>query len=92
VAQLSRISGDATLSSRPQGLTLLNAVPAGRIAPAAPALPALVEQSMKELNEIRQALQAETESFRHVILSTGNGLREAVAMGAQQEVSMCESK
>ena len=43
---------------------------------------------MKDLAEIRQSLQEETEAFRHVVVSTGNGLREAMASAAGDEVSI----
>jgi len=53
---------------------------------AQPTQPPLLEQSIKELAEIRQSLQEETEAFRHVVVSTGNGLRDAMALAADDEV------
>lgn len=47
----------------------------------------LLEQSLKDLAEIRQSLQEETEAFRHVVVSTGNGLREVLSVAAGKEVS-----
>lgn len=46
----------------------------------------LLEQSLRDLAEIRESLQEETEAFRHVVVSTGNGLREALASAAGEEV------
>lgn len=74
-----KISNDSTTISRPQGLTLLNPISGGRSAPSSPAQPVLLETSLRDLAEIRQGLQEETEAFRHVAVSAGNALREALA-------------
>ncbi|ORY28317.1 Afadin and alpha-actinin-binding-domain-containing protein [Naematelia encephala] len=84
-SQLNKIASDASLVSRPQGLILLNPITSGRSHPVAPGQPALLEQSLRELAEIRQSLQEETEAFRHVIVSTANGLKEAIALAAGEE-------
>jgi hypothetical protein len=47
---------------------------------------ALLEQSVKDLAEIRRSLQEETEAFRHVVVSTGNQLREVLAAAEGKEV------
>lgn len=47
----------------------------------------LLEQSLRDLAEIRQGLEEETEAFRHVVVSTGNLLREALAAASGSEVS-----
>ncbi|KAK4687754.1 hypothetical protein P7C73_g2366, partial [Tremellales sp. Uapishka_1] len=52
---------------------------------AGPGQSPLLEQSLRELADIRESLQEETEAFRHVIVSTGNGLREALALAAGEE-------
>ena len=46
-----------------------------------------MEQTIRDLVEIRQSLQEETEAFRHVLVSTGNALREVIAEANGEEVS-----
>ncbi|WWC69229.1 uncharacterized protein I206_103166 [Kwoniella pini CBS 10737] len=67
------------------GLVLLNPIPAGRTQPIASTSSPLLEQTLKELTEIRESLQEETEAFRHVVVSTGNALREALAASQGKE-------
>ena len=50
--------------------------------------PILLEQSVKDLAEIRQGLQEEAEAFRHVVVATSNALREALAAREGQDVSI----
>ncbi|KAL7424248.1 hypothetical protein Q5752_001835 [Cryptotrichosporon argae] len=83
LAQLSRAE-----PSRPplaHGLVVLNPVVGNRLAPVATGQAPLLEQSLKELAEIRAGLQEETDAFRHVIVSTANGLRDALALSRSQE-------
>lgn len=49
---------------------------------------ALLEQSVKDLAEIRRSLQEETEAFRYVVVSTGNQLREVLAAADGNEVRL----
>ena len=46
----------------------------------------LVEQSVKDLAEIRANLQEESDAFRHVAVSTGNALREVLALAHRENV------
>ncbi|KAK8869584.1 hypothetical protein IAR55_000151 [Kwoniella newhampshirensis] len=85
LSQLAKMSSDATVMTRPHGLVLLNPIPAGRIQPVAATQSPLLEQTLRDLSDIRESLQEETEAFRHVVVSTGNGLREALAAAAGQE-------
>ncbi|WRT67356.1 uncharacterized protein IL334_004327 [Kwoniella shivajii] len=66
-------------SSSSSGLILLNPIPAGRIQPIASTASPLLEQTLRDLTDMRESLQEETEAFRHVVVSTGNALREAIA-------------
>ena len=47
----------------------------------------LLEQSLRDLIEIRQSLQEETEAFRHVVVTAGNSMRDALAAHAGEDVS-----
>ena len=48
----------------------------------------LLEMSLRDLADIRESLQEETEAFRHVVLGVGNSLRELVALSYGQEVGL----
>ena len=85
---MAKIINDASLLTRPQGLVLLNPIAGGRTRPVAPPQPILLEQSIKDLAEIRQSLQEEAEAFRHVVVSAGNGMREALAAREGIDVSV----
>lgn len=87
-AQLLRLSNDASLLTRPQGLIMLNPISGSRAHPVAPHQPSLFEQSVRDLEDLRQGLQEETEAFRHVVVSTGNALREALAARDGLEVRL----
>ncbi|WWC60878.1 uncharacterized protein I303_103454 [Kwoniella dejecticola CBS 10117] len=67
------------------GLVLLNPIPAGRLQPIASTSSPLLEQTLKDLTDTRESLQEETEAFRHVVVSTGNALREALAASQGKE-------
>ncbi|WVO20922.1 uncharacterized protein IAS62_002223 [Cryptococcus decagattii] len=84
-AQLAKMGSDPTIANRPQGLILLNPIPAGRMRPVAASQSPLLEQTLRDLSDIRGSLQEETEAFRHVVVSTGNALREALAASRGQE-------
>ncbi|WWD16154.1 hypothetical protein CI109_100579 [Kwoniella shandongensis] len=85
LAQLAKISNDQTIMAKPQGLMLLNPIPSGGIQPVAATQSPLLEQTLRDLSDIRESLQEETEAFRHVVVSTGNGLREALAAAQGQD-------
>ncbi|WVQ78472.1 hypothetical protein IAT38_000558 [Cryptococcus sp. DSM 104549] len=85
LGQLTKANNDSSMAGRSQGLVLLNPIPAGRIQPVAATQSLLLEQTLRELSDIRESLQEETEAFRHVVVSTGNGLREALAAAYGQE-------
>ncbi|WVF71962.1 hypothetical protein IAT40_006772 [Kwoniella sp. CBS 6097] len=70
---------------RSQGLVLLNPIPAGRIQPVAATQSPLLEQTLRDLVDIRESLQEESEAFRHVVVSTANGLMEALAASQGEE-------
>ncbi|TYJ52148.1 hypothetical protein B9479_007245 [Cryptococcus floricola] len=82
LGQLAKV-GD--LGHKPQGLVLLNPIPAGRIQPVAVTQSPLLEQTLRDLTDIQSSLQEETEAFRHVTVTTGNALREALAASMGQE-------
>lgn len=46
----------------------------------------LLEMSLRDLADIRESLQEETEAFRHVVLGVGNSLRELLALSLGHEV------
>ncbi|OXG21666.1 hypothetical protein C366_01349 [Cryptococcus neoformans Tu401-1] len=83
--QLAKIGSDPTIANRPQGFVLLNPIPAGRIQPVAASQSPLLEQTLRDFSDIRASLQEETEAFRHVVVSIGNALREALAASSGQE-------
>ncbi|ORX33782.1 Afadin and alpha-actinin-binding-domain-containing protein [Kockovaella imperatae] len=83
--QLARIAGDPTVPSKPQGLIILNPVTANRSHPIAPAQSTLVEQTVKDLAEIRATLQEEADAFRHVVVSTANTMRDIIAAAEARE-------
>lgn len=45
----------------------------------------LIEASLADLSSLRQSLQEEIDSFRHVAVSTANSLREALATGRGED-------
>lgn len=47
----------------------------------------LLEQSLRDLAQVRRGLEEEGEAFRHVLVSTGNALRETLAFADGKEVS-----
>lgn len=69
----------------PPTFELLNPVARGASSPAAPGTIPLLESSLRSLSDLRASLQEEVEAYRHVVLSTANGLSEAVAAGAGRE-------
>ncbi|WVW82844.1 hypothetical protein I302_104856 [Kwoniella bestiolae CBS 10118] len=83
LSQLSKQS--ETPQPKSSGLVLLNPIPAGRIQPISSTSSPLLEQTLKDLTEIRESLQEETEAFRTVVVSTGNALREALAASQGKE-------
>ncbi|WWD01162.1 hypothetical protein V866_008101 [Kwoniella sp. B9012] len=84
LSQLSKQS-ESQSQQRSSGLVLLNPIPAGRIQPVASTVSPLLEQTLKDLTDIRESLQEETEAFRTVVVSTGNALREALAASQGKE-------
>ncbi|OCF44171.1 hypothetical protein I317_01963 [Kwoniella heveanensis CBS 569] len=84
LSQLTR-ANDSGPSQKSQGLILLNPIPAGRIQPVAATQSPLLEQTLRDLVDIRESLQEETEAFRHVVVSTANGLLEALAASRAEE-------
>ncbi|WVQ71848.1 hypothetical protein IAR50_001390 [Cryptococcus sp. DSM 104548] len=84
LGQLAKV-GDSNMGHKPQGLVLLNPIPAGRVQPVAVTQSPLLEQTLRDLTDIQTSLQEETEAFRHVAVTTGNALREALAASMGQE-------
>ncbi|WVQ69849.1 uncharacterized protein L199_008070 [Kwoniella botswanensis] len=84
LSQLSKQS-ESQSQQRSSGLVLLNPIPAGRIQPVASTVSPLLEQTLKDITDIRESLQEETEAFRTVVVSTGNALREAIAASQGKE-------
>ncbi|OCF55871.1 hypothetical protein L486_06627 [Kwoniella mangroviensis CBS 10435] len=84
LSQLSKQS-DSQSQQKSSGLVLLNPIPAGRIQTVASTVSPLLEQTLKDLTDIRESLQEETEAFRTVVVSTGNALREALAASQGKE-------
>ncbi|BEJ12383.1 hypothetical protein CspHIS471_0208430 [Cutaneotrichosporon sp. HIS471] len=72
------------LSKPPPTFELLNPVARGASAPAPGALP-LLEAGLRDLSDLRTSLQEEAEAFRHVCVSTANGLNEALAASQGRE-------
>ncbi|CAK9784519.1 hypothetical protein CC85DRAFT_326057 [Cutaneotrichosporon oleaginosum] len=64
---------------------LLNPVARGASAPAAPGALPLLEAGLRDLSDLRASLQEEAEAFRHVVVSTANGLSEALAASEGKE-------
>lgn len=69
----------------PPSFELMNPVPRNAAAPTAPGPLPLLERSLRDLADVRQSLQEETEAFRHVVVATANGLREALAAAEGRE-------
>ncbi|EIW70060.1 hypothetical protein TREMEDRAFT_30323, partial [Tremella mesenterica DSM 1558] len=86
LTQIARFNNDATLLSRPHGVTILNPIPSNRNIPTHVSSAPMIEQALRDLAEIRESLQEETEAFRHVVISAGNGLREAIAAYKGEEM------
>ncbi|WWD09906.1 hypothetical protein V865_008035 [Kwoniella europaea PYCC6329] len=84
LSQLSKQS-ESQSQQRSSGLVLLNPIPASKIQPVASTVSPLLEQTLKDLTDIRESLQEETEAFRTVVVSTGNALREALAASQGKE-------
>ncbi|GMK55111.1 hypothetical protein CspeluHIS016_0201670 [Cutaneotrichosporon spelunceum] len=72
------------LARPPPTFELLNPVARGASAPAPGALP-LLEAGLRDLSDLRASLQEEAEAFRHVCVSTANGLNEALAASEGRE-------
>ncbi|BEI81682.1 hypothetical protein CcaverHIS002_0208420 [Cutaneotrichosporon cavernicola] len=72
------------LSKPPPTFELLNPVARGASSPAPGALP-LLEAGLRDLSDLRTSLQEEAEAFRHVCVSTANGLNEALAASQGRE-------
>lgn len=99
MAQLQKLSSDSSLISSPCGIVHLNAIAPGQdtadtvsrccgvTLTLQPKMGTLLEMSLRDLADIRESLQEETEAFRHVVLGVGNSLRELVALSYGQEVS-----
>ncbi|WVN86665.1 uncharacterized protein L203_101836 [Cryptococcus depauperatus CBS 7841] len=85
LAQLTKVGNDSSVASKPQGLILLNPIPPGRIQPVSITHSPLLEQTLLDLTDIRAGLQEETEAFRHVVVTTGNALQEALAASRGKE-------
>jgi hypothetical protein len=45
----------------------------------------LLEAGLRDLSDLRASLQEEAEAFRHVVVSTANGLNEALAAAEGRE-------
>lgn len=106
-AKIAKYASDTSLLSGPQGMTVLNTIASGRVAPTVVSpnrsitrarsvetaaltrqdgQSALLEQSLRDLMEARDAIQQENEDFRHVVVSSGNALREALAISQGEKV------
>lgn len=79
-AQLNR-----QIPACPPTYELLNPVPAGEVAPSAPGSLPILERGLRDLADLRASLQEETQAFRHVIVATANGIRDALAASTGEE-------